>query len=90
MNDLKNKSLRKKVSNYIAKDVENLYFAYSQQIESEELSKVIQFIIANLEKRYRLNANILDSTYEELITNYTHYRKITPAAYLTAYKKVQS
>ena len=89
MNDLKNKETANKVKEYIAIDIKNLFFAYSQQVEKEELNKIIKFIILHLELQYRLNKNILDAAYDELVTNYTHYRKITPATYLTAYKKVQ-
>ena len=87
MNDLKNKETASKVKEYIAIDIKNLYFAYSQPIEKEELNKIIKFIISNLENRYRLNKNLLDATYNEVINNYTNYRKMTPSTYLTAYTK---
>ena len=58
MNDLKTDQ-REKVIDYVANQLQKLYFAYDQEIEIDKFNKTLKFIISEIETLDKERADLL-------------------------------
>jgi len=86
MNDLKEKP--EKVKPFIIDQYYKLLVAYGQKEDEERFQESIKLIEIELTKLRNLNKYALDKTYKELLNNFTTYRKVCPASYMTAFAKM--
>lgn len=86
MNDLKTEK-KELVEKYLASQIARLIFAYGQEIDFDQMKKMLKFIVDELIDFNTVNESTLNNAYKELMRNYTVYRKINGASYITAYYK---
>jgi len=76
------------VKAYIAEQFQRLVIAYDQNIDQNKYENMLKIIYSELEKRQNLRQHDVDKTYKELLNNFTTYRKVCPASYMTAFAKM--
>lgn len=85
MNDLKDK--KDEVKKYITFQIDQLFKAYDQDLDVIKFKQCIAIIVNELSKKQRLDKTNLDNAYNELLYNFTFYKRINAASYLTAFNK---
>jgi len=86
MNSLKESP--EKVKPYIAHIFYKLLVAYDQNFDQEKYELMLKVLQGELERYAKLNKVMLDKAYAELMKNFTTYRRVCPASYMTAFAKV--
>ena len=85
MNDLKEKE--EQVKKYLTFQLNELYESYDQEIDADRFKKTFSIISKELINKHNLYKINLDNAFRELLYNYTYYKRINAASYLTAFEK---